>query len=147
MKRFGSRTVRRFPPRRIRLMSVGAVHDLQKIYHEVNRRYFDGTICADITWGPSGRRNRVRSSIKMGSYCVEDKLIRVHPSLDRDFVPRFFVEYIVFHEMLHQKHGFSVVDGENRFHTKAFSIEEATFALYEHARHWERENLNRLLEF
>ena len=37
----------------------------------------------------------------MGSYSADSKVIRIHPALDQPLVPRFFVEWIVFHEMLH----------------------------------------------
>lgn len=126
----------------------GEVHDLESIYDDVNRKYFAGRIAARITWGQrakDGSRKRRRNSIKMGSYSVEDRLIRIHPSLDRDFVPRVFVEWIVYHEMLHQKHDIPIVGGRRQFHTAAFLHDEAKFAEYNFVRHWERANLDRLL--
>ena len=42
----------------------------------------------------------------MGSYSVEDRLIRIHPTLDRPDVPRYYVAWIVYHEMLHQSTAF-----------------------------------------
>lgn len=83
----------------------------------------------------------------MGSYSVEDKLIRIHPSLDRPFVPRYFVAWIVYHEMLHQKHDIPVVDGRRQFHTPAFLAEERLFDEFERAQQWERVHLNRLLVY
>ncbi|MEM9492666.1 MAG: hypothetical protein AAGC55_26195, partial [Myxococcota bacterium] len=88
-----------------RLVTSGRVHDLQAIFDDLNQRYFNNTIEARITWGQRTSKPRRRNSIKMGSYSVEDKLIRIHRSLDRSFVPRFFVEWVMFHEMLHQVHG------------------------------------------
>ncbi|MEO7734590.1 MAG: hypothetical protein ABIY55_26780, partial [Kofleriaceae bacterium] len=84
------------------IFTAGEHHDLRSIYDEVNARYFENKIDAAITWGQKVGRPRRRNSIKMGSYSVEDRLIRIHRSLDRAFVPRFFVAWIVFHEMLHQ---------------------------------------------
>jgi hypothetical protein len=86
------------------IFTAGEHHDLRVIFDELNARYFDSRIDAAITWGARSGRARRRNSIKMGSYSVEDRLIRIHRSLDRVFVPRFFVEWIVFHEMLHQVH-------------------------------------------
>src|SRR5437588_3906032 len=103
-----------------------------EIYEDLNRRYFAGKIDARITWSQRaqpGAKRRRRNSIKMGSYSVEDRLIRIHASLDRPFVPRLFVEWIVYHEMLHQKHDIPVVGGRRQFHTPEFLAEEAT---YEH---------------
>ena len=144
------RRARRARPAAVTLETQGEVHDLQEIYDDLNQRYFGGTIEARITWGqrtPHGARRRRRNSIKMGSYSVEDRLIRIHPSLDRAFVPRSFVEWIVYHEMLHQKHDIPVVRGRRQFHTQEFLLEEAAFEAFEKSRRWERENLNRLLVY
>ena len=132
------------------LQPQGDVHDLQAIYDELNRRYFAGAIEARITWGqrlPDGAPRKRRNSIKMGSYSVEDRLIRIHPSLDRPFVPRMFVGWIVFHEMLHQKHDIPIVGGRRQFHTPEFLAEEARFEHYLNARRWERDNLDLLLTY
>ncbi len=128
-----------------RLVMHGKVHNLKEIYDDLNQRYFAGGIDARITWGPRMGKPRRRNSIKMGSYSVEDRLIRIHRSLDRAFVPRFFVEWIVFHEMLHQVHEIKVVNGRRQFHTKAFLRDEAKFEHYAKARQWEQEHLDALL--
>lgn len=144
------RRARRRGPVNITIETRGEVHDLQDIYDSLNQRYFDGAISARITWGQRqlpGAPKRRRNSIKMGSYSVEDRLIRIHPSLDRPFVPRMFVEWIVYHEMLHQKHDIPVVHGRRQFHTPEFLAEEAAFEEYARARRWERENLDRLLDY
>jgi predicted metal-dependent hydrolase len=143
-----ARRARRAAP--VTIETRGEVHDLQVLFDDLNQRYFAGAIDARITWGlraaPEARKKR-RNSIKMGSYSVEDRLIRIHPSLDRLFVPRSFVEWIVFHEMLHQKHDIPVIGGRRQFHTPEFLAEEMEFEHYDRARIWERENLDRLLYY
>jgi hypothetical protein len=137
-------------PASVTIETRGEVHDLRAIYDDLNTRYFADCIDARITWGqrqPPGARRRRRNSIKMGSYSVEDRLIRIHPSLDRLFVPKLFVEWIVYHEMLHQKHDIPVVGGRRQFHTPEFLAEEAGFEHYDRARVWERENLDKLLVY
>ena len=129
------------------LVTRGEHHDLQDIFDSINRRYFHGRIDARITWGQRTSKPRRRNSIKMGSYSVEDRLIRIHRSLDRAFVPRFFVEWIVYHEMLHQVHDVAVVNGRRQFHTKAFMEDEARFEHYALARAWERAHLDELLTY
>ena len=128
-----------------RISTRGRFHDLQEIFDDLNERYFGGIIEAQITWGQRVGKPRRRNSIKMGSYSVEDKLIRLHRSLDRSFVPRFFVEWIVYHEMLHQVHGVKVVNGRRQFHSKEFLRDEAKFEHYAAARSWERAHLDALL--
>lgn len=137
-------------PKPVVLRTVGRVHDLADVYAAVNARYFAGAVDARITWGPEPTRSgstRRRRSIKMGSYAVEDRLIRIHPSLDRAEVPRFFVEWIVYHEMLHQVHPIHVVGGRRQFHTPAFMEDEAAFDRYAEARRWERQHIDFLLDY
>ncbi|HEX8109890.1 MAG TPA: hypothetical protein VF516_19300 [Kofleriaceae bacterium] len=129
------------------ILTAGEHHDLREIFDELNARYFDHRIDAAITWGPRSGRPRRRNSIKMGSYSVEDRLIRIHRSLDRAFVPRFFVAWIVFHEMLHQVHDIRVKNGRREFHSKEFLAAEAGFELYEQAKLWERRHLDALLTY
>ncbi|HEX7840421.1 MAG TPA: hypothetical protein VF469_23240 [Kofleriaceae bacterium] len=129
------------------IFTAGEHHDLRSIFDELNARYFDNRIDAAITWGARAGRPRRRNSIKMGSYSVEDALIRIHRSLDRAFVPRFFVAWIVFHEMLHQVHDIRVKNGKREFHSKEFLADEAKFDLYEEARLWERQHLDALLTY
>jgi hypothetical protein len=131
------------PPLEVR----GRHFDLAEIYRDLNQRYFEGTIDARITWGQRPGKARRRNSIKMGSYSVEERLIRVHRSLDRAFVPRYFVEWIVFHEMLHQVHQAEVVNGRRMFHTAAFLADEASFEHYDRARAWERAHLDEILTY
>lgn len=134
-------------PAPVALETRGEFFDLQQVYDDLNVAYFGGRIEARITWGPRGGRKRRRTSIKMGSYSVEDRLIRIHPSLDRKFIPRYFLEWIVYHEMLHQVHDIPVVGGRRQFHTRAFLAEERQFAEYDRARQWERANLDRILHY
>lgn len=129
------------------IFTAGEHYDLRAIFDELNARYFANRIEAAITWGARSGRPRRRNSIKMGSYSVEDRLIRIHRSLDRAFVPRFFVAWIVFHEMLHQVHDIRVKNGRREFHSKDFLADEAGFELYEEAKIWERRHLDALLTY
>jgi hypothetical protein len=124
------------------IFTAGEHHDLRQIFDELNARYFEDRIEASITWGARTGRPRRRNSIKMGSYSVEDRLIRIHRSLDREFVPWFFVAWIVFHEMLHQVHDIRVKNGRREFHSKEFLAAEAQFEHYHEARRWERRHLD-----
>lgn len=129
------------------IFTAGEHHDLRSIYDDLNARYFANKIDALITWGAKNGRPRRRNSIKMGSYAVEDRLIRIHRSLDREFVPRFFVAWIVFHEMLHQVHDIRVKNGRREFHSKEFLADEAMYERFEEAKRWERSHLDALLTY
>lgn len=135
--------------RREGLRTRGAHHDLRILFDSLNARYFRGQIGAGITWGRRLRSGlpRPHRSVKMGSYAVEDRLIRIHPLLDRPFVPRYYVEWIIYHEMLHERHPIPLVAGRRCFHPPAFLAEEQLFEDVDRASRWERQNAHRLLRF
>ena len=85
------------------LRTAGRFYDLALILDRVNERHFSGRLKCRITWGRAGRtRRRARSrSIRFGSYAKAQDLIRINPLLDDPRVPLEFVDYIVFHELLH----------------------------------------------
>jgi len=124
----------------------GKHYNLQELFDELNAQYFDRRIQAQITWGQRGRRRRGRGSIKLGSYTVEDRLIRIHPVLDAADVPQFFIAWIIYHEMLHEVHDMPIVDGRRVYHTREFRRAEALFDHYAEAVLWERQNLHKLLD-
>lgn len=129
----------------LRVSTKGRYYDLAGIYDRVNDKYFAGELAMPITWGRpfSGRRRR---SIRFG--CVDHSagIIRINPSLDASFVPKYFVEYIVFHEMLH-----CVIDtrlsenGRVLAHHGDFKRRERTFVRYDDAVMWQNENFCRFL--
>jgi hypothetical protein len=137
---------RRDAPRPITVDVEGRHHNLQEIFDRLNAHYFDGAIGARITWGPRTKRKRSRDSIKLGSYTVEDALIRIHPVLDASDVPAYFVEWVVYHEMLHEVHDMPIVDGRRVYHTAEFRKAEAQYERYAEAVMWERTHLVKLLE-
>ncbi len=136
---------RRSRPRSVAIDVQGRYYNLQEIFDQLNEHYFDGRIQARITWGQRGRRRRARESIKLGSYTLEDRLIRIHPVLDAADVPRFFVEWVVYHEMLHEVHEMPIVGGRRIYHTAAFRRQEAEFEYFDQAVAWERTQIHRLL--
>lgn len=135
-------------PQEVVLETRGEVHDLREIYDFINRKYFAGKIAARIGWGAkSAARRRRRTSIKLGSYSVEAKLIRIHQALDQQFVPRYFIEWIVYHEMLHQVHAIPMVRGRRQFHTPAFIAAERQYECFELAREFERKHVDKFLSY
>ncbi|MCA9710097.1 MAG: hypothetical protein KDK70_29935 [Myxococcales bacterium] len=132
--------------RALPLDTQGRYHNLQEIFDDLNARYFDGCIEARITWGKRSKRRRDRASIGLGQYVFDDKLIRVHPVLDAEDVPRYFVESIVFHEMLHEVHGPATVDGRRLHHPPEFLRDEQRFEHHLDAVIWERQNSHKLLD-
>lgn len=138
----------RSPERRtVALSTRGRHHDLREICQAINERYFAGQVSVNITWArhQTGKPHSARRSIKLGSYTARDQLIRVHPALDAAFVPRYFIEYIVYHEMLHHVLPPKQQNGRRELHGPAFLARERQFRDYRAALQWERENLGKLL--
>ena len=137
--------VRRSPRPMPPLVTGGKAHDLTAVYADINRRFFDGGLKVPITWGRGVGRAR-RGGLTFGSYDPVLALIRIHPVLDRPEVPRYFLESVVYHEMLHHHMG-GVPDraGRTVYHTRAFREAEARYPRHEDALAWEKANLSRLL--
>jgi hypothetical protein len=132
------------PPRPGVLDPRGRAHDLQAMFDRLNAEYFDGEVVARVGWGRS-MRSRGRRSIKMGVYLHEARAIRIHPALDREEVPGFFVESVVFHEMLHQVVPVEEAGGRRVVHGREFRRRERLFPGHARAKAWERENIHILL--
>lgn len=106
-------------------VNVGGQHyDLQRIFDDLNARYFSDAVRSRITWGRSGKAKR-KHSIKLGSYHASERLIRIHPALDQA----------------------RTLDGRRCVQHPEFRALEARFPQAAEALQWEHENLNRLLRF
>ncbi|MBN2371156.1 MAG: hypothetical protein JXO72_11790 [Vicinamibacteria bacterium] len=135
------KSTRKLPP----LKTAGRFHDLRQIRDRLRDRFFGGGLKVPITWGRgigSGRRGR----LTFGSYDPVLGIIRIHPVLDRQDVPLYFIESVVYHELLHHLLG-GVVDAAGRtiYHSKAFRSAEERFPWQRQALAWEKANLPRLL--
>jgi len=137
--------------RRILLRTQGEHHDLHEVMDEVAARWFpEGVGDARITWGkrPGRRRGRRRrQSIRLGTYTHDQKLVRIHPALDQAFVPRYFVSFVVFHELLHHVVPAREIGGRLDHHPPEFKVREQSHPDYARAIAWEEKNLDRLLRF
>ncbi len=127
------------------LVTGGSHHDLIRVFEVLNARFFSSRLEVPITWGRGYGRAR-RGGLTFGSYDPVLGLIRIHPVLDRPEVPRYFLESVVYHEMLHHHMG-GVPDraGRTVYHTRAFRAAEARYPHHREALGWEKRNLRYLL--
>jgi hypothetical protein len=126
------------------LPNRGRYHDLDAIFEDVRARYFPDGAAVKICWGRWSGRTRTRS-IRFGVYLPDAQLIRIHPALDQVFVPRFFVEFIVYHELLHHVIPPMRCNGRYQIHSPAFRQRERQFPAYAQAMAWRKHSLPRLL--
>ena len=123
----------------------GRYHDLDAILEDVRGRYFPDGAAVKIRWGRWSGRRRTRS-MRFGVYLPDAQLIRIHPALDQAFVPRFFVEFIVYHELLHHVMPPIRANGRYQIHPPAFRRRERQFPAYAQAIGWRKRSLHRLLK-
>ncbi len=137
--------------RRLVLRPEGVAFDLREVMADLNERYFEGRLSAGITWGKSNTagsascRRRRTSTLQLGSYSYEDRLIRVHRVLDDPEIPRYVVEAVVYHELLHADMPPVIVGGRRHFHTPEFRRRERLYRNLGRAERWIGEHMADLL--
>jgi len=107
----------------------GHVYHLEEIFEDLNLRYFHGLMARPLmTWSAERARNR------LGHYDPAHNAIVVSSVFDHPRVPRYVVDYIVYHEMLHLKHPVKLRGSRRRVHSSEFQAEEKLFDRLEAAR-------------
>ena len=125
--------------RKVTTTSKGEVYDLDEIFHAVNLEYFRGSIPKPaLTWSAK-KTYRI-----LGHHDATHDHVAISLSLDSLDVPKYVVEYVVFHEMLHIAHPTKHLNGRRYNHTAAFRRDERRFAYYEIAEAWIEKNVRRL---
>ena len=107
----------------------GLIYDLEAIFEELNVQFFHGLLARpQMSWSSERARNR------LGHYDPAHNAIVVSRVFDHPRIPRFVVEYIVYHEMLHLKHPVKVRGSRRWVHPAEFQAEEHLFPRLEDAR-------------
>jgi hypothetical protein len=108
---------------------VGNVYDLNEVFDELNSRFFFGLLARpQMTWSQSQARNM------LGHYDPAHNAIVISRVFDHVRVPRYAVDYIVYHEMLHLKHPVKLRGSRRCVHPKQFQDEEKLFPQLEEAK-------------
>ncbi len=128
------------PPRRVTIQPRGRYYNLLDIYNLINREYFEGRVSAVITWGTKSSRRAARKRT-LGSYSRQNNTIRINPILDTQKVPGYFLESIVYHEMLHADMPIETGTGKRLLHSSKFKRREKLFKHYNRVLAWEKKNM------
>jgi hypothetical protein len=100
----------------------GIFYDLDAIFEDLNRRFFHGLMGRPrMSWSPT-RTRRI-----LGHYDPAHNAIVISRVFDHPAVPRYAVEYIVYHEMLHLKHPVRLRGSRRCVHSAEFHAEEKLF--------------------
>ncbi len=107
----------------------GFFYDLDQIFEDLNQRFFYGLLARpQMTW------SRVRARNSLAHYDPAHNAIVVSRVFDHFQVPRYAVEYIVYHEMLHLKHPVKLRGSRRCVHGPEFQAEEKLFPKLEEAK-------------
>ena len=125
--------IRRQRGRKRLLAPQGSFFNLKAVFDDLNRRFFNTDLGAvRIGWSPN------RSRTALGHYDSSHRTITVTRWLDRRGVPRYVVEYLIFHEMLHARFPVEHRNHRRVVHTKSFREAERGFPHYNRAIRWLR---------
>jgi len=121
--------VRQQRGRKILLSARGRHYDLEKVFEDLNQRFFHGLLARPLmTW------SRHASRQSLGHYDPAHNTIVISRIFDRADMPSYAVEYLVYHEMLHLKHPVKLNGSRRCVHPKAFQDEERLFPELERAK-------------
>ncbi len=117
--------LRRNRARKVDLHPAGSHHDLRSIYHRLNDKYFGQTLLYPrLGWSRRSWR------AQLGCFDPALNQIVINRVLDRRDVPEYVVAYVLYHEMLHQKHPVKFERCRRNSHSAEFRREERQFSEY-----------------
>jgi len=128
-----ARLIRQVRGRKHIVSAHGHHYHLEELFDDLNRRFFNGLMGRpQLTWS----QNRARSSL--GHYDPAHNAIVISRVFDHPRVPRYAIEYILFHEMLHLKHPVKLRGSRRCVHSREFQAEEKSFPELEKAQRFLR---------
>jgi hypothetical protein len=114
---------------------------LREVFSSLNATYFNGTLTSFIRWGKSrGRSYQTTFTDEQGK---RQNLISIAQLYNRPDVPRFAMESIVYHEMLHIAIPPFKRNFKNIIHGRDFKRAEQSFPYFTQWRQWEKDRLKK----
>ena len=104
------------------LTAQGRYYNLEETFDHLNREFFHGLLGRPVlTWSAHSARRM------LGHYDAAHNTIVVSRVFDRPDTPRYAIEYLLFHEMLHLKHPVQMRNGRRCVHSREFQKDEKMF--------------------
>ncbi|PIN77797.1 hypothetical protein COV16_06460 [Candidatus Woesearchaeota archaeon CG10_big_fil_rev_8_21_14_0_10_34_8] len=89
-------------------------------FNKINEQFFSGLLDQpSLKWG-------TYSKGRLGSYEYGSDTIVISKHLEN--APEEYLEYVLYHEMLHKKHKFTHKNGRSLYHSTVFKADEAKFS-------------------
>ncbi len=100
----------------------GRYYNLEEVFETLNMRFFGGLLGRpELTWSEHMAKR------SLGHYDAAHNTIVVSRVFDRPSSPRYAIEYLLYHEMLHLKHPVRMRGLRRCVHSAAFKADEALF--------------------
>ncbi len=100
----------------------GRYYNLEEVFDSLNLRFFGGLLGRpELTWSEGVAKR------SLGHYDAAHNTIVVSRVFDRPSSPRFAIEYLLYHEMLHLKHPVRMRGVRRCVHSREFKAEERLF--------------------
>jgi hypothetical protein len=100
----------------------GRYYNLEEVFDTLNFKFFGGLLGRpELTWSENLSRR------SLGHYDSAHNTIVVSRVFDRPSSPRYAVEYLLYHEMLHLKHPVRMRGLRRCVHSAAFKADERQF--------------------
>ena len=114
--------VRQIRGRKLLRSPRGHFYDLDAVFEELNTRFFHGLMARPRMSWSQGKTRRI-----LGHYDPAHNAIIISRIFDHPGIPRYVLEYIVYHEMLHLKHPVRLRGSRRCVHSAEFQAEEKLF--------------------
>ena len=115
-------TIRQMRGRKNLHGTQGSTYDLEAVFEDLNRRFFNGLIARpQLTWSNNHSRRL------LGHYDPAHNAIVISKIFDDPRIPRYAIEYLLYHEMLHLKHPVKLRGSRRCVHGREFQAEEKLF--------------------
>jgi hypothetical protein len=100
----------------------GHYYNLDEVFDSLNLRFFGGLMGRpELTWSEHHAKR------SLGHYDAAHNTIVVSRVFDRPSSPRYAIEYLLYHEMLHLKHPVKMNGLRRCVHSREFKAEERQF--------------------
>jgi hypothetical protein len=100
----------------------GRFYHLDEVFDSLNERFFGNLLGRpNLTWSEHHAKR------SLGHYDAAHNTIVVSKVFDRPSSPRYAIEYLLYHEMLHLKHPVRMRGLRRCVHSREFKAEEALF--------------------
>lgn len=107
----------------------GSVHNLERIFEELNRKFFGGMMAR-----PALGWSHIRSRTRLGHFDPSHNMIVISRIFDDPAAPRLALEYVMYHEMLHLHYPVEHNGARRCVHTPAFKAHEKLFPQFREAK-------------